>query len=575
MPKNIHKYGIDPTTLEGKQVLIEIALLCAKHENYELAEYIHNFGIDHIRRSESQKALIQIALGLSTTRPQSMARYIESFHNGIAMEAAKQNGTETSQYIQNYGFNVNSPEGQNALFEIAKQSVKQNALGTYKYLSKYSLDITSPEGQKRLEELSNHIFIFLLMQTHNWSRYEFPNGFNQLKSEFVPMDGVATYKFSQGKPFLDLFSNFVSKDIKLKLEECFSLCETHFKLTRNDLAWVSKKLAKTEDLFNQKRFLEWFILTAALCCMRQDLGILFQSQQKLLSIISKRDPVLREALTKEFIYLSFSQKQAVLTEYREVSEQIVHNELACLLLSHFPTDGQDTSINFLKKMKTERDFKVGSHQKLLLEVLLKIKECDLSFKLKNAVMTFFTQMPLNERLRSFRLVYDLLNFKAESFLSEIKSSHILLMGTEVHGSCQRVEGSIHQNKCLLGYFLDGKHRLGIVCNAQGKILARTVFRLLIDTKGQPVLYQEVVYVGDNCENSTGLLRQLAVKKALNLGIPLTVNRGDSESKEACEYPHSLLAKGKPVPFEYVDALRSIKSGTYTLDNVSQIPTDGS
>ena len=152
-------------------------------------------------------------------------------------------------------------------------------------------------------------------------------------------------------------------------------------------------------------------------------------------------------------------------------------------------------------------------------------------------------------------------------------NHILLMGTEVHGSCQRVEGSIHQNKCLLGYFLDGKHRLGIVCNAQGKILARSVFRLLIDSKGKPVLYQEMVYLGEYCENTTGLLRKLAIKKALSLGVPLTVGREHFESKEIIQYPHPLFAKGKPVPFEYVDALRSIQSDTYRLENVTQIPTE--
>ena len=341
------------------------------------------------------------------------------------MEQTQANISKTMDSIRN------SPAGQNALFEIAKQSIKQNASGTYCHLSKYSLESKSSEGLRRLEELSNHKFIFSMMQKNNWSRYEFSNELTQIEPKIFPVDGMTTYNFSLGKPFLDLFADFIKKETRLKLDECLSLCETHFKLTKNDLAWVSKKVAKTEDPFNQKRFLEWFILTAALCCSRQDLVTLFQSQQKLLSIISKRDPILREALTKEFLYLSFSRKQAVLTEYREASEDIVHNELACLVLSHFPSDGHEAYINFLQKMKAERDFKLGSHQKLLLEVLLKIKECDLPSEKIKAVITFFTQMPLNERLRSFRLVYDLLNFKAESFLSEIKSSNDLSKALEM------------------------------------------------------------------------------------------------------------------------------------------------
>ena len=155
-------------------------------------------------------------------------------------------------------------------------------------------------------------------------------------------------------------------------------------------------------------------------------------------------------------------------------------------------------------------------------------------------------------------------------------NHILLMGTEVNNSCQRVNGNPDLNKCLLGFFLDGKHRLALVCNAQGKILARaSVLRLLIDSKGQPVLYQEWVYLGDHCDNPKALLRKLAIKKALSLGVPLTVGHEESEKKEGAKYPHSLMAKGKSVPFEYVDALRSIRTDTYQLNNVIQIQTDGS
>jgi hypothetical protein len=48
-------------------------------------------------------------------------------------------------------------------------------------------------------------------------------------------------------------------------------------------------------------------------------------------------------------------------------------------------------------------------------------------------------------------------------------NHFLLMGTEVLNSCQHVNGSASLNLGILGYALDGKHRLALVCDSTGKI----------------------------------------------------------------------------------------------------------
>ena len=107
--------------------------------------------------------------------------------------------------------------------------------------------------------------------------------------------------------------------------------------------------------------------------------------------------MLREALTKEFVYLSFSQNNPLLAKYREASDSIVHAELACLVLAHFPPEGKEVYINFLKKLKTEREFKAGNLQKLLLEMFLKIKESQLPNQQKIALIDFFGGMPLEEK----------------------------------------------------------------------------------------------------------------------------------------------------------------------------------
>ena len=144
------------------------------------------------------------------------------------------------------------------------------------------------------------------------------------------------------------------------------------------------------------------------------------------------------------------------------------------------------------------------------------------------------------------------------------------MGTEVLNSCQNVKGTPNLNVCLLGYFMDGKHRLGLVCDEQGKIVARSVLRLLMDSTGNPVLYQEKMYFADATPAYPLLLRKLARKKAAQLGIPLVVSRSDFEHEEASLYPYEVSAKEKPVPFEYVDAKKGIESGPYVIEKALQI-----
>ena len=149
-------------------------------------------------------------------------------------------------------------------------------------------------------------------------------------------------------------------------------------------------------------------------------------------------------------------------------------------------------------------------------------------------------------------------------------NHFLLMGTEVLNSCQDVKGSASLNVGLLGYALDGKHRLALVCDPESNILARSVLRLLHDAEGKPVIFQERMYVADANPTYPQLLRQMAVKKVGRSGVPLVVSPTDFEKEHAEKYPLYIQAKAKPVPFEYVDALGGLESGPYAIRNALHI-----
>ena len=98
------------------------------------------------------------------------------------------------------------------------------------------------------------------------------------------------------------------------------------------------------------------------------------------------------------------------------------------------------------------------------------------------------------------------------------------MGTEVCNSCQRIDGKAIYNKCLLAYILDGKNKLIAVKDELGKILARSVLRLLMDEQSKsPVLFLERIYTCQNTEELSDLIREGALRKAKALGLPLVAS----------------------------------------------------
>lgn len=153
---------------------------------------------------------------------------------------------------------------------------------------------------------------------------------------------------------------------------------------------------------------------------------------------------------------------------------------------------------------------------------------------------------------------------------------LLLCGTEVLGSCQHIDRDPYFNKCLLGYVTDGKIRMIAVKDATGKIVARRILRLLVDSENKPVLYQERLYSNLGVpEEAIRALDAMTIQKAKAMEITLVTTKGleeaervsEEESKEevATGYPFTIMSKYSPAPFEYVDAGgKGITDGSYEL-----------
>ncbi len=86
--------------------------------------------------------------------------------------------------------------------------------------------------------------------------------------------------------------------------------------------------------------------------------------------------------------------------------------------------------------------------------------------------------------------------KCKGLRAEISSrpEDLLLIGTEVIGSCQSIHGRPELNKALPGYVLDGKYLSAQVTNEHGFLMSRRMLRLLWSEEyNKPVIYVEREY----------------------------------------------------------------------------------
>ena len=119
-------------------------------------------------------------------------------------------------------------------------------------------------------------------------------------------------------------------------------------------------------------------------------------------------------------------------------------------------------------------------------------------------------------------------------------------GSDV-GSCQSMDAPADDSKCLPAYWLDPKLAMVAVTDKEGRIVARSIVRLLIDDQGKAVLLRESFCPTNKVTPELqGVLNQLAIDKAAALKIPCV------EWCASGGIAHSLHSYGG-LPFEYVDS----------------------
>ena len=156
------------------------------------------------------------------------------------------------------------------------------------------------------------------------------------------------------------------------------------------------------------------------------------------------------------------------------------------------------------------------------------------------------------------------SFDEYTLVNTDRFDFMLLCGTQVQGSCQRIDGVPGLNKCLLAYLMDGKNRLIAIKDKEGNIVARSILRLLWDSKGDvSVLMQERVYSNIADDNLTVALDMFAKAQSERLGVPLY--RPDEAGTA------SLESFGSIAPWEYVDSADGVHAdGIFTITKASVV-----
>ncbi|MBA2727305.1 MAG: hypothetical protein H0U49_03925 [Parachlamydiaceae bacterium] len=272
--------------------------------------------------------------------------------------------------------------------------------------------------------------------------------------------------------------------------------------------------------------------------------------------VTKSLGVMRGKLGKELKISDSSQTDILTKQLDTVSLQLLCIQYIEVSDNTLPSLYKEYAKEMDQQKKGQIDIRIKSavdQLKQYLDQLQKIVS-------KNAYAPCEFSNDLDGKIRDIKEINATVALEREIVEETDDPIDILLCGTEVSGSCQRVDGDPNLNKGLLGYLMNG-NKLLAVKGSEGTFKAGCLLRLLWDGE-KPVLFMERLYPDNIKDRHRQALEYLAKQKAIQLGIPLCC-----KSETGQEYNKPLYALGGPSPYEYCDAVSSITDGKYTIKNV--------
>nr|NGX58757.1 hypothetical protein [Chlamydiota bacterium] len=229
-----------------------------------------------------------------------------------------------------------------------------------------------------------------------------------------------------------------------------------------------------------------------------------------------------------------------------------------------PADEEFKIVDYLKMKISDGHLPMGALPEALVS-LMKHPETFSKEVLKTIEAELRKSHPRSEFLHDLQELKQ--RFKSEDRITEdltiVNSDDpldLFLCGTEVGGSCQRVGGSVGMNKCLMGYVVDGKHRIIAIKDSSGQIVGRAIFRLLYDEKNHtPVLFYERVYPGTLKDEYKEAMKAFALDCAKDIGLDLL-----SITRSGTCYDGVVKSYNGKAPYEYCDSSRGVHNEGYKI-----------
>lgn len=146
---------------------------------------------------------------------------------------------------------------------------------------------------------------------------------------------------------------------------------------------------------------------------------------------------------------------------------------------------------------------------------------------------------------------------------------LLFLAPTLIPTCQSVDNpDVKLTKCLLSYALDPKNRFLVVIDKHGHLIARAIFRLLLDENNMPVLFLEAPYPKVRSPLVDREIITMAQERAQELGLKLHISQ---HFVPRAEEKVKLTSLASPI-YEYCDSIldadgalyRGVTTGEYSI-----------
>ena len=230
--------------------------------------------------------------------------------------------------------------------------------------------------------------------------------------------------------------------------------------------------------------------------------------------------------------------------------------------------------SLLKQLSLEKTSPLIQLQQCCLELYLsKNKDDALLTRLESIVNTLKDKDKDTEKGIWDEFLRDVVGFKDKFKTDQKKGAlsigltndpcDLLVLARETTG-CQSIDGSPATNKSALAYVIDGKNAAIVIKGDDGRIIARAVLRLLLDTTTKkPVLFIERHYMKIDDPRYSIALNNYAISYAKELSLPLLTTEALPMTDGHKEHG-PIFSVGSNAPYEYSDASGGQNTGEFVI-----------